>query len=327
MSATIDNFIEKQNIDLKKIAQLREKVVLSAKDINPIIYENRISKPDEVLKKVSIADILGYRYSHLKREFEYDGGNSIENDSIENYYGVYEYHCNNFMLMSNFFDEKGDGYKIRSLSMLDYSTEEVMDKLADSFKSEPLRLEEADEGKYVIGGNGLHRYNVLKAHYLKELSMLDKDDEKGRQALREKYTIEAYVYEIDYTKTYTASILKIIQPYQDIKFDLYLDRDENWNFTGNTVVQSVGDIKAKKVMTDEQLVQFLDNQISEFVEEYGNDFNVMDDIDYNLSKLQSYESFKKYYHKWIENPELYNSNDKKLIEQNKEKGNMELQWK
>ena len=111
MSATIDNFIEKQNIDLKKIAQLREKVVLSAKDINPIIYENRISKPDEVLKKVSIADILGYRYSHLKREFEYDGGNSIENDSIENYYGVYEYHCNNFMLMSNFLMRKAMAIK------------------------------------------------------------------------------------------------------------------------------------------------------------------------------------------------------------------------
>jgi len=53
--------------------------------------------------------------------------------------------------------------------MLDYSSEEIIEKLSSSFNDEPICVQEIDKGKYAISTNGMHRYSVLRAHYLLEL--------------------------------------------------------------------------------------------------------------------------------------------------------------
>lgn len=68
--------------------------------------------------------------------------------------------------MGNFFGDKNDGYHTRSLGMLDYTSEEIVPKLQNSFEVEPMILDEVDDGKYCISTNGMHRYTILRIHYL-----------------------------------------------------------------------------------------------------------------------------------------------------------------
>ena len=156
MNKTILKFIANQDIDMGKIEKLNEKRVNSLNDINWIVERYNLLKNSYIPKKVCIADIEGYNYAFM----------NLDNKNI----------INN---MPFFYDEEKDGYATRSLSLLDITSQDIIDKLEYSFKRDPICLNEADEGKYVIGTNGLHRYHVIKAHYLKELSLLNKNDTKS----------------------------------------------------------------------------------------------------------------------------------------------------
>ena len=234
---------------------------------------------------VSIADVWGYDYEHLNADRDYKTNKFVENL---------------FVYMSNFFSESGDGYQQRSLSMLEYSTDEVVDKLKSSYEKEPLKLEEADKGKFVVGSNGMHRFNVLKAHYLKELSMLDENDQIGKERLRKKYTIPAYVDEVDYVKTYSACIIGLLNNIQETKFEVSPEFDEKWQHTGNVVVKSLGDIEFKKVMNDEQLLKFVDYQFTNVLQENVHQPEVFEGMNrYIKLVIKGYASFERFYNQNI----------------------------
>ena len=52
--------------------------------------------------------------------------------------------------------------------MLDYSIEEIMTKLINSYAIEPINTISID-GKYYITTNGLHRFMALKLYYILEM--------------------------------------------------------------------------------------------------------------------------------------------------------------
>lgn len=241
MNKTILKFIANQDIDMGKIEKLNEKRVNSLNDINWIVERYNLLKNSYIPKKVCIADIEGYNYAFM----------NLDNKNI----------INN---MPFFYDEEKDGYATRSLSLLDITSQDIIDKLEYSFKHDPICLNEADEGKYVIGTNGLHRYHVIKAHYLKELSLLNKNDTKSIEKLKEKYTFETLVSEVDFYKTYSSFLLQTIARFQDRNIDVSSDYDMYTGLTGNVVFKNY-DEGTQTVLDDEKLGLALKDSLENFL--------------------------------------------------------------
>lgn len=241
MNKTILKFIANQDINMGKIEKLNEKRVNSLNDINWIVERYNLLKNSYIPKKVCIADIEGYNYAFM----------NLDNKNI----------INN---MPFFYDEEKDGYATRSLSLLDITSQDIIDKLEYSFKRDPICLNEADEGKYVIGTNGLHRYHVIKAHYLKELSLLNKNDTKSIEKLKEKYTFETLVSEVDFYKTYSSFLLQTIARFQDRNIDVSSDYDMYTGLTGNVVFKNY-DEGTQTVLDDEKLGLALKDSLENFL--------------------------------------------------------------
>lgn len=241
MNKTILKFIANQDINMGKIEKLNEKRVNSLNDINWIVERYNLLKNSYIPKKVCIADIEGYNYAFM----------NLDNKNI----------INN---MPFFYDEEKDGYATRSLSLLDIPSQDIIDKLEYSFKRDPICLNEADEGKYVIGTNGLHRYHVIKAHYLKELSILNKNDTKSIEKLKEKYTFETLVSEVDFYKTYSSFLLQTIARFQDRNIDVSSDYDMYTGLTGNVVFKNY-DEGTQTVLDDKKLSLVLKDSLENFL--------------------------------------------------------------
>ena len=203
INSDIQKFFERNNIDVRQVSSNVDCQVYSEHQINEITERFAVRQKKQEAD-VSIADILGYR----------DGRANI------------------FLTMSDFFDSEGDGYHRRSIGMLDYTSDEIMCELADSFEREPITIDDTGEGKYVISSNGLHRFTVLRAHYLNELEKCNGDAKKELK-LVEKYFIPVRVNELDHIKTYSKFLLTRFNP--NIK-SIKSEWDENYQYTGKMVI-------------------------------------------------------------------------------------------
>lgn len=281
MNKTIEKFIKRNDIDyntLKRTGQLR---IQSESDINFIIASNKIYKNSDKKIKISIEDVLGY---------DYEWQDLTGQDLIFN--------------MSHFFDIDGSSYQTRSVAMLDYSSDEIVEQLKASFIREPLCVIEADKGgKYVIGDNGLHRFHVLKAHFLKEMSALRPDDNGGYKALKEKYTFSAMANELDFTKTYSVYMLKEIAILLGKSIpDFQAELDQDYVYTGN-LEMTMPDSGKVYFLNDQQLTKFVREIFNEFV----NDKSIstqkkQDGLSSLVANYEMFDSFKDYCDKNL--PEL-----------------------
>ena len=186
MNNTIRNFLIQQGIDITsdKFEEYIDTDFNFNRTISKyVIYKNTMSS------QISIANVRGNAESY--------GESSLS--------GMAE-------LLGDFFDENGSGYEYRSLGMLKYSSDEVVDQLRRSFITDPMYVNECGDNSYKIGQNGMHRYLILKFHYLKERLGISPDNENAIKALDEKYTIDYQVKYIDYTKTYCAYFLDRVKP-------------------------------------------------------------------------------------------------------------------
>ncbi len=279
MNNTILKFLKKHDINMNVLKKKCELGVKSSRDVNDIVHSYFIGK-DEEKKKVYIANIVGYNYNTMRL----DNTNIIDN-------------------MSYFYDEDGTSYSTRSLNLLNLSTDEVVYRLSDSFTRDPIYLLEADKGKFVIDSNGLHRLHVLKAHYLKELSELDKKDTMGYKILKDKYTIETVVRQIDFTKTYAWFLLQRLAMYYDSDIDIRQQYNNEGKNTGNVFVELNGEKSV--LLSEKQLVNLLRNEMSKFLK--GNSFSKLDKtqfIDYVNKNLGKYASFKEFFKQNLQ--EIYN---------------------
>ena len=290
MNKTIQEFLEKNNIDYPALQQEGRLKVKSASDVNYIIARNRIFKNSYKKTRISIADILGY---------EYKSQGLTGQDFIYN--------------MSNFFDIEGSGYQARSISMLNYPTDEVVDKLKPSFSREPMKIIEADKGgKYVIGDNGLHRYHVLKAHFLKEMFALSLDDKEGYNALKEKYTFDVSLSELDFTKTYSSYILKKIANFKGESIPYFsAELDQDYNYTGKLKI-TTSEPENELVLTDEQLIKFVQDRFNEYINDKSiSSHKKQDDLSLIMANYEMFDSFREYCDKNL--PELVRLKDKEDV--------------
>lgn len=186
---------------------------------------------EEKFKNISIADILGYS------KYDSNPSNIIES-------------------LSSYFDNNGSGYKSRSISMLDYNVNNIIDGLTLSFNKEPIKVFELDKNKYVISENGLHRYTLLRIFYLNELAKNPYDIEYVKN-INKEFTIPVLSQKLDLPKTFSNAILSNYLGNED---DLYIssDIDDNFHKTGKSRVIINDD---KRILNDSELIVFVRNFI------------------------------------------------------------------
>ena len=243
---TISNFLKKINIE-NKDKENNKVMCYNKSEINPIIARYGMYKNKQTIK-VCIADIIGKNRG--KTQSLLDELNSL-------------------------FDENGGSYKRRSVSMLLYDSSEIVDRLKNSFKKEPIELKEIDHGKYIIGNNGMHRANLLRLHYLKELK--DCHDFNEIKNLKRKYTIDVVAENIDIIKTYSKYILNMLGENVLIEDEI----DDEYLKTDNVVFCS--DKGEFKIINKTQLL--------ELVEEKNKELEINQDV-INLVKSDKY--FREY---------------------------------
>ena len=223
----VNNFIKKNNINIGAISGMPDAYVYEMREINEIVSKYGVYQTTNV-SSVSVADIIGV--------FALSGGYNKQN-VVSN--------------LGNYFEETGESvrtYANRANSMLDYNKDTVISGLYETNMREPIEVILFDNGKALIGDNGLHRYHVLRTLYLNELSSCKSDEEK--EMLRKKYTIPVKAKEIDYNKTYGNYMFNLIKPGIVVKPE-YNRRLET---TGRIVIPTG---RGDAILTDDQLLDVL----------------------------------------------------------------------
>lgn len=259
MNETIKKFLERNGVDSQSL-DFDGFGIKSDTDINPIL-ERYCIPGKKVKREISIAQILGYSYTYFDL-----GANLIQN-------------------LSHFFDDNGTSYQTRSVGMLTMHREKCIETLKHVSTQDTIYVKECENNKYIITTNGMHRFHVLRFYYLNELSKIDKSDKLAIQKLNEKYTIPVEVQETDYIKTYSYYILKKLIP----QIELQSDYNSNYERTGKVVVR----IQDKqKILTDEELLDFLRSTINENKEKVANNIDVFKHYE---EKLPTFKNFLEEY--------------------------------
>ena len=216
-------FLLRNGTSYEKMASQINLSIMKLKDIDPMLDFYRINYAYEQ-EKISVGDIVGYEYfprqsTDLLKEF------------------------------SNFFDSNvRDGYRQRSLSMLNLTCENALEELSSSFSEEPIVVCDTLDGRYVVHTNGRHRYSVLRSLYLIEMLRANGDEEKEKMVY-EKYKIPVMVMKVDLIKTYTNYIFNFLKA----PFWLRTEVDNNCCYTGRT--QIVYSEERREILTNEELLE------------------------------------------------------------------------
>lgn len=187
---TTIKFINSLEIDVEKFMLNPNINYQSLYDINPIISKYGVFDAINENIYISVADLLGY-----ERNVNYDG-----------YKGK-----NILYTFENFFDDNGDEYHTRALGLLEYKSGEQLVRELERRNHDTLDMcvMEVEAGKYIISSNGLHRFTVLRFHYL--LDCMKK--EISEEELRELYKIPVCLSsKTNLKKTYCNYLIQISNP-------------------------------------------------------------------------------------------------------------------
>ena len=255
MNNTIENFLRNNDVYLD-ILDSDIFTIKSDSEINPIL--GRYYIPGKHFKKyISIANILGFSYDI----------HDLSQSLIEN--------------LSYFFDSEGTTYQKRSVGMTTMDREKCLETLKRVSSQDTVYVRECENNKYTITDNGLHRFHILRFHYINELSKIDENNTEQIKHLESKYTIPVEVQQTDYVKTYCYFILKKLIP----EIRISADYNDNYELTGNSVVK-IGD--KQKVLSDEELINFLKRAI----EKYNSKLNdYIYNFEYYIEILPTFKSF------------------------------------
>lgn len=230
-------FLERNGILVGEVCSATDCHIYSSREINHIVADYNFQAKEQS-EMISVADIVGYDTKSRRVS------------------------TNIFLSMDFFFDEKGRNYEKRSLGMLEYDKNNIIQKLKQSFTQEPVSLIETGEGTYTVLTNGLHRFTLLRILYLSEVAKA-KGDKRKLAELRKKYTIPAKVTGVDLDKTYCKYLLtkaKCGDKAWDI-VDVLTHYDSNCRPTGKSVIK-YGSGK-KEVLTDKLLLDLTKVRIAE----------------------------------------------------------------
>lgn len=269
----VNDFFKSNKIDVQKISKMPEAHVYNIYNYYSII-SRYIVYNDPIFTKKSIADIVGI----MSEPTDYDNSNV----------------ANNLNLYFSKNTDKDVNYNNRADKMLDYYSDNIVSGLYESFNKEPIVITELENGGALISENGMHRYHLLRIHYLNEL--MNASSKSEIKELRNKYTIPVKMETIDLFKTYSNFLLGL----SGLPIRLFKQRSEGLQQTGNSVLH----YKNKQyVFNDRQLIDFLRSNINRIMEKSS-----------TISKLcECIPSFNEYIGLYF--PELVKTrtNDKKTF--------------
>ena len=236
-------FVKRNKIDLNQFIMFDECYLKDVSDINEIVSKYRIQSKLPYYDYLSLDKLLGIKG---------------------------EGYINILSVMDRYFDSDGDDYRNRSVSLLDYSSLEIVDVLRNSFEKDSIDIIECDIDKYSVFFNGKHRFIILRLHYLN-----DKINGISQNELSNKYKILVKVNPTDYFKTYSNYIISSI----DSNIRLGSSKCENCS----TIYDKKN--STKFIMSDEVLIDFVKLKLSFASYDFINELMIM----YN-----KYASFKEY---------------------------------
>ena len=203
LSLTTADFVRSFDFDIDAFLSDPNNDYMTTFKINPIIKSFGVFDYIHAEDNISIADIVGH-----------DGIINCDYYKGDNILYTFE----------NFFEKNGDGYHTRALGLLEYkSGEELLKELnRRNNDTRDMKVCKIEDGKYIMDGNGLHRYSVLRFHYLMDRAKKEKSEEE----LREIYRIPVEVTsKTNYKKTYCNYLLQRANPdISYISFDYREDK-------------------------------------------------------------------------------------------------------
>ena len=232
LSDTCIDFVNSLDFDVESFMSNPANNYYSSSDINPIVSKYGIFDYVYEDRFISVADILGH--DATINCGGYEGKNILHT-------------------FDNFFQKNGDGYHTRALGLLRYTSgEQLLRELERrNHDTKDMKVKELEDGKYIISGNGLHRFSVLRFHYL--LDSMKK--EKSSEELYELYKIPVHlVSKTNLKKTYCNYLMqKANKNITYISFDNKKDE----------VIIYYGSSEQCQVMNEERLmylmIQSIDN--------------------------------------------------------------------
>lgn len=254
LSTTTRDFISILEFDIESFMSDPSNDYKSSFDINPIISKYGIFDYLDEEITISIADLLGH--------------DEIVN--CEYYKGT-----NILYTFENFFEKNGDGYHTRSLGLLEYDSGEKLIKELEKRNRDTtdMRVRQLEDGKYIVSGNGLHRFTVLRFHYL--LDCMKK--EKSEEELRELYKIPVNITsKTNFKKTYCNYLIQ--KANQDISFISFDNQEDKI-----TIYYKSGD--KSKIITEEVLLNLAIQSIDML------DSDSLLEIQYFYNSLDTFHSF------------------------------------
>lgn len=221
----IQKFIIDNNIDINYFENSSKTIFFNKYDINPVVSRWGMYR-DEKKIEVSIADVIG-KSIHISK--------------------------NILLELNELFDEMAERYQKRSISMLEYNNNTIMDGLKESFYKDYITLTEIKSGKYVIKDNGMHRCSLIRTLYLNELKKY-KESNISIEQLKNKYTIIGVVENLDVVKTYCSYLLYLTDENIFVEHEL----DGSYKKTNKVILKNGQGIIG--VLDDGQLIEYtIDN--------------------------------------------------------------------
>lgn len=202
LSPTTMKFVKSLGFDVKEFMSNSNNDYKNSFDINPIVSKYGVYDSFYEEVTISVADLVGHDYAP-----KVNSGNGM----------------NLLRTFENFFEEGEDCYRSRSLELLEYESGEQLLKGLERRNRDTIDMcvREIEDGKYIISSNGLHRFTVLRFHYL--LDCMKK--EKSEEELREMYKIPVTLTsKTNFKKTYCNYLIQKANP--DISF-ISFDRDND----------------------------------------------------------------------------------------------------
>lgn len=143
--------------------------------------------------------------------------------------------------------------------MLNYSKDDIIKELEESFYIDAIRLSEIGKDKYVIRDNGMHRAIIIKSHYINELSKCNIAEKI--EEIKKKYTIPVLVEKIDIIKTYSNYLLHLINK----NFSIELELDNQYKKTNRVVLYD--EEEKKHILNDKELIKYVKENIPKTLNE------------------------------------------------------------
>ena len=280
MNSCNEEFLMRNEIDPRNLMEKVNCRMYDQSEINSIVYDHGFQQ-NKGLGQVSVADIIGY----------YSIWGSRSSNIFEN--------------LDNLFDSYGDGYHSRSVGMLSYNQDNILEELNRSFTIEPISVCETGEGQYTIFNNGLHRFTVLKILYLKEMAEANGNIEEIER-IKNKYTIPAKITGINLEQTYCKYLLRdVMLPDYSIR-NIESHYDKNYHNTGN--IEFTYSSGEKRVIDTEEFIKLTKDKLKE---QLPKDRYISYILQNTMSRYQSFKKFiEDYFNDIITLPKIQEGDEK-----------------